>query len=425
MTKYFFFGIILIHFSLITNTSADACSAFCIKKGNKFLVGSSVDSYMEEPWAFFQPAEDGKYGYVTFLFDRVTFESIQGGFNEHGLVVEGAGLPERSYPGNVYGRPILSGSGSLMHKLLESCSTVEQCIDTVHQYYWPDFKEVHIMVADKFGNSAIIEWGESDLVAIKRNRDYQVMTNFFNVDTLNSRWYGCYRHRVANAIFEESTSVTFNLLKQVCNAVHQEGNKPTQYSNIYDPVKGDVYVFYFHNFNEVVKFNLVEELEKGERKIQLSKLYYKTKAIYPITGETINSTFPTFKWKGNAQNYELQYSISPEFNYYKSIFIANIKTPNQKKDANMAILGIFVLLISGISFKPKKTLVGVAVLVLTIGSFTSCEKNIIYPAEDSVIEHQETVNNLQANTTYYWRVIANDNIEINSGSVVETFITGN
>jgi len=47
----------------------------------------------------------------------------------------------------------------------------------------------------------------------------------------------------------------------------------TMYSNIFDVTTGDMYLFWFHQFNEVVHFNLAAELAKGRHSYRISDLF--------------------------------------------------------------------------------------------------------------------------------------------------------
>ena len=51
----------------------------------------------------------------------------------------------------------------------------------------------------------------------------------------------------------------------------------TQYSNVYDLKKGLVFLYHFHNFEEVVCIDLKKELEKGAHEIDLPSLFSKNK----------------------------------------------------------------------------------------------------------------------------------------------------
>ena len=56
-------------------------------------------------------------------------------------------------------------------------------------------------------------------------------------------------------------------------AIHVEGVSSTVYSTIYDLNRGDINFYYFHNFEEVVKMNLHEELKKGKHSFVMSSLF--------------------------------------------------------------------------------------------------------------------------------------------------------
>jgi tetratricopeptide (TPR) repeat protein len=47
----------------------------------------------------------------------------------------------------------------------------------------------------------------------------------------------------------------------------------TLYSYIHDLAKGDVYIYNFHNYDNVVKLNIHEELKKGEHTYLISSLF--------------------------------------------------------------------------------------------------------------------------------------------------------
>ena len=54
----------------------------------------------------------------------------------------------------------------------------------------------------------------------------------------------------------------------------------------------------------------------------------------------------------------------------------------------------------------------------------SCEMDILTPPETSKVKHNYSVENLQPNETYYWKVVAIGENGINSECVVQSFITG-
>jgi tetratricopeptide (TPR) repeat protein len=57
-------------------------------------------------------------------------------------------------------------------------------------------------------------------------------------------------------------------------ATHFEGNQTTTlFSNIYNLKNGDVYIYNFHNFEDVVRLNLKEKLAKGRKEYALPGLF--------------------------------------------------------------------------------------------------------------------------------------------------------
>jgi tetratricopeptide (TPR) repeat protein len=106
------------------------------------------------------------------------------------------------------------------------------------------------------------------------------------------------RYRIATEILETSDTISVGLFRRILNAVHYEeysgSMTATLYSYICDLKKGDIYIYYFHNFEDVVKINLEEELEKGERVQSIASLFpyesfaaerYKTERIVELLYE--------------------------------------------------------------------------------------------------------------------------------------------
>jgi len=58
------------------------------------------------------------------------------------------------------------------------------------------------------------------------------------------------------------------------SATHYEGpGTTTLYSYVLDLKKGDIYLYHFHNFEDVVKMNLEQELKKGEHILAIPSLF--------------------------------------------------------------------------------------------------------------------------------------------------------
>ncbi len=413
---------IIILFPIIVfnpSHSLKACTVFSAADNGQILGATNKDSENIDTRILFLPAADGKYGRVYFGY-RVSggFQNV-GGMNKQGLWYDGASLPERTDIKNHYNKPTVSGE--LCEKALEECVSVDEVIEMYSTYFSPHWQG-HSMWADKEGNSVIIEYGEKDVVFIRKKDTYQVMTNFYVSDSVNARWYNSYRYNVANHMFKSNSEISLSLFRSIIDAVHQTGINPTVFSNIYDLKNGEIYTFNFQNYKEFVKIDLADQLSKGEQYYKLPSLFNQIKLSEPASGEEVNASSVTFIWYGDAQNYNLYYSENPDFSDSIPIEINNIIADDSYPINLSSVYLAAFLLIAGIFRGYNKKIISM-ITILTI-IFLSCEMDIITsPYGPSNHEHTMTIENLNSNAEYYWKIVAVGNNGIDSESLTETFQT--
>ena len=68
----------------------------------------------------------------------------------------------------------------------------------------------------------------------------------------------------------KADEVTIDVARAALDASKQ---RITFYSNVYDLVRRDVYLWLNHDFDTVVQFNLAEELEKGSHRHDLPEFF--------------------------------------------------------------------------------------------------------------------------------------------------------
>ena len=250
-----------------------ACTAFCVSDGDTVLVGNNEDWTAASAVVWFEPAEDGKHGRVYFGFGNLI---VQGGMNDRGLFFDYfATLPLEVSPSK--GKKTYEGN--LMNKVLEECATVEEALELIGRYDLQFMKTHQTMIADKTGDSAIIE---GDNIIRKKGR-YQVVTNFYQSRVKNGK-YPCERYRIAVDMLENCPEISLDGCRKVLAATHQEGVKykggviNTVYSNVYDLKKGLVHIYRFHDYLNEVVLDLAEELKKGKHSYDLRLLFPKMHA---------------------------------------------------------------------------------------------------------------------------------------------------
>ena len=244
---------------------AHSCTAFLVTDGDVVLAGNNEDFVNPQTRVWFVPAEDGRFGRVYFGFDSL---APQGGMNERGLFFDGFSTAPRKVLRSA-DRPVYVGA--LVDKAMAECATVEEVLALFDKYNLEFLERAMLMFGDATGDSAIIE---GDDVVRKQGR-FQVVTNFYQSQTPAGQ-EPCERYRIAVGLLEDAQEVSIPLCRRVLSAVHAEGGSKTLYSNIYDLRRGRIYLYHFHNFENVVVFDLAEELEKGERVLDLPSLFPPT-----------------------------------------------------------------------------------------------------------------------------------------------------
>ena len=411
---------------LILNNTVFASSAFMAKKGDYVLTGRNGDSKNLNIIMHVLPSSNGKHGRIFLGAEDQGGFYYTTGMNEHGLwygstgLYDGAALPERHDIKNYHNKPVWPYE--LTAKVMEECATVDEAIAIYTKYFSP-YWNGHTLFVDKQGNSVIVEFGEKDVAFVRRSGDHQVMTNFPNSDTLNARWYDCYRYKTADCMLSEGQEISIEFFRSVCDAVHLGGANPTGLSTVYDVTNGNLYVYYFHNYEEVLVFNVNDELAKGEKFYRLSNYFRQTRANYPTRGESVSPSTVTFSWNGNAQGYDLYYSTDPDFfGAVRARTCTSVGLVRSSAGFSILCIGVLVL---GVGFQRRKRLLVLLSGVVMISAFASCtlEVPVESPFAPSLIEHHLTVKNLQPNTQYYWKVIAQEPGDVRSQSSVQTFRT--
>ena len=280
---------------VLTTPSAYACTAFMMGDGEKVLVGNNEDSKIPYTRVWFIPAENGRFGRVYFGYDNW---SPQGGMNDQGLFFDYFAVKKLEIK-QTREKPRFPGPPT--DTMMAKCATVEDVLEMLSKYYFEWNPKIQMFVVDKKGDSAIIE-GET----IVRNRDvYQVVTNFrlsrIPEDQRPCRWpaWSCWRYKKAEKMLLDSDAPTVAHFRDILKTTHRSSYNvigKTQYSNIYDLMNRLVYVYYLHDFDQEIVFDLSEQLKKGRHYLDLPTLFGKElkydNQIYTHSSPNFNISYP-------------------------------------------------------------------------------------------------------------------------------------
>ncbi|MFC1725611.1 carcinine hydrolase/isopenicillin-N N-acyltransferase family protein [candidate division KSB1 bacterium] len=261
----------------LTNTLIFPCTFFMATKGGITFFGNNEDMIDSDTNIWFIPGEEGKFGSVYFGFNNGW---PQGGMNEHGLCFDGASTPRVNLELSEDKEPY---NGNLIYKIMEECTTVEEVIEMAEKYRFNALQgQGQLMFADRKGDAVIIggPGKDSDIDIIRKKGDYMVLTNFLP-NNPQMGGHPCQRYEIANEMLNKNMEPIVENFRSILNAVHVEKvarrSSATVYSNIFDLNNCEIYVYYFHNFSDVVKINLSDELKKGPHAYKIRSLFPESK----------------------------------------------------------------------------------------------------------------------------------------------------
>lgn len=287
-----------------------ACSMFTMTLGDRVLMGNNED-YIKPGYVWFMPGGRNRLGRVNFGFDD---KFAQGSMNEKGLCFDAAVVPEVPYARDDDKKT----PENLIEKIMNECTTVDEAIDYFRRFNAPHLSRTQFMFADKTGASVVIAWmPETGLSIVRKTGDHQLITN----TRLEISAYRCERFVIADRVLTADGEDPVAVARDALASIHQRGPQAyTSYSNIFDLVRGEIYVYNLADYDEVVTFNLAEELEKGKQSHALSELFTNGDRLAEMTsaeprrydteselsGEILDRYAGTYEAPGGAGQFTLR-----------------------------------------------------------------------------------------------------------------------
>ncbi|MBN1123026.1 MAG: linear amide C-N hydrolase [Anaerolineae bacterium] len=182
------------------------------------------------------------------------------GMNEHGLDVTLMAVPH--IPHTVDRDRVVIGSLHLIRILLDNAATVDEAIALAEQFSmdWEGGEVCHYLVADRNGDSAVLEYVDSELVVIRPDDPFQISTNFYLHDTDTAdRIAQCPRYATAHETLSAANGILTNteittLTEQIAGENNFDIN--TMWSVIYNLTTGDITVYMALDFDHPHTFTL-------------------------------------------------------------------------------------------------------------------------------------------------------------------------
>ncbi len=244
------------------------CSMFKITMYGKTMVGNNEDAWRLDSKIWFETGKDGKYG-SAYVGHNDLFP--QGGMNETGLVYDGfAVYPRKINP--VYGKKHIDNLSSFLKMIMQNCKTVNEVHDLFNLYDRSIFNGAMLLFVDITGEYLVLE---VDTVITGNNREY-ILANFCPSITkpgdVKIPRYIRGNLFLKNNIPDSSLGFCLSVMDTMheCRAKIGDG---TTYTSIYDLKEGIIYLYFYHDFKHVVRFNIHQELGKGDHIIRMLDIF--------------------------------------------------------------------------------------------------------------------------------------------------------
>ncbi len=250
-----------------TSLTTDACTFFKLTTQGQTMVGNNEDAWSIDPRIWFENGKEGEYGAVYLGQNNST---PQGGMNEAGLMFDGLRSPAKSFVES-YGKPPIHFD-DLARRVLRSCANVHEAAALIRAYDFSQLNGAYLIFVDRSGEYLVVE---ADTLFTGTDATYAV-TNFCvstcsDFDSVPSERYQRGRALLATG---GDTSLAFctSVVKGM-HACRKKLGEGTLYSNIFDPQRGLVHLYFYHDYATLHTFNLHDELAKGDHNLDMIALF--------------------------------------------------------------------------------------------------------------------------------------------------------
>ncbi len=279
---------ILSFFLFISFPNIYACSGYKITKNGKTFFGSNEDAWRLTPHLWFETAKTtGTYGaaFTGSRFDGKYGYAPQTGMNEVGLAFERLASyhPFQKTTGNK--KPITEPT-NFLKEILKRCKTVEEVKAFYSQYDHSFFIEDVFIYVDSTGKYIIVEPYQLTI----GNEPTYVIANFCPSITNKEKAFRMDRYRNGVEFIEKEYEASFAYCRELSKAMHVsrpkigDGTLLTSNWNLNDLT---FQLYFYHDFEHSISYDLKTELAKGDRLIALHELFppneeFKQLAAYQI-----------------------------------------------------------------------------------------------------------------------------------------------
>lgn len=250
--------------------TAFPCSSYKVTVNGSTMYGMNYDTWFNYPRIWF---ETNGYGAV---FSGANGQgdsfSPQSGMNEYGLSFGTLATPTPANGKAYANKKQITSRENYLKDILHSCKTVDEVKTYIEQYDHSSLANDVFIYTEKSGKYLIVE----PFTLTFGNDNKYVLANFCPSTITDFSSIKQERFIDGNAFLKNKidTSLAFctalSDTMHVCRAKIGDG---TLLTSIYDLNRGNVHLYFYHDYNNQVQFNLKEELAKGDHSFEIPPLF--------------------------------------------------------------------------------------------------------------------------------------------------------
>lgn len=253
-----------------------ACSMYKITVTGKTIVGCNHDTWLTTPKIWFEKAKrhDG-YGTVFTGARQVSANRTtpQSGMNTAGLVFSRLASYYPKQNNRFKYRRKITNEADYLSEILYRCGTVKEVKKYIQQYDHSFFLNDVFIYIDSLGSYLIVE----PYKLIEGNNSNYILSNFCPSITNKEQALKLDRFRNGAEFLRShkaSSSLDFSTALSDAMAVCRSRNGDgTLITSIFHTKEKTVGIYFYHNFDSLVQFNLTDELLKGDHFLNIADIF--------------------------------------------------------------------------------------------------------------------------------------------------------
>ena len=277
MTRQFFFRLFLLSaYLLLICVTCNACSTYKVTVDGMTRYGMNYDTWFVNPKIWFETKGYGA-AFTGANYQGGNDLTPQSGMNEFGLSFGTLATPT---PEN--GKPSpekkqITSRSEYLKSILHSCRNVDEVKLFVEKYDHSSLSKDVFIYTEPSGKYLIVEPYE----LIVGNENKYVLANFCPSTITDFSTIKQQRYINGTAFLKNNVDTSMDFCKALSDTMHvcrEKIGDGTLLTSIWDLNKGNVNLYFYHDYSHRVQFNIRDELAKGDH-------FYEVASLFPLNAE--------------------------------------------------------------------------------------------------------------------------------------------